>query len=496
MGAGGLAVCASPAPAAAAAGAAGEAQTPSIAALPSFVYDAHRGGSLEARENSLSGLDRVLASGAVEVLDLDTQELRDGTVVLMHDSTVDRTTSSTGAVSRYTSATWGDVRLDTGAWLRPAPAPEPAPTLDAALARYGGRVVMTVEAKNPASVPVIAAMLRRRKLTESVYVNTNSPEVARAIHATGLHAHLWRSAGQMRADVPARWAPYVDLLDVDVLGTDAQIRAAVQSGIPRVWAHTLTSRPQRDRIRRLGVGGVITDDPSYLLGRTSRYPASPTVVAVRRPPTTVQVGDLSSVVLGVSATSSNPIAGAAVTGLGRGVTGRARTGRRALVLPLSTAGAPAGRQLLRIAVLAGHDAEGRTWPAAATSTPITLAPEDLALSTAVTSGSSRAVSVRVDTRDSASGAYAGPRKEHGALRTVLGLGRATIALSVHAGTSASGRTLTTMSRPGLDTGIAGNGDGHLTFTWRAPGPGRYTVVARQTGPSYTHVQASAPFTVR
>ena len=53
-----------------------------------------------------------------------------------------------------------------------------------------------------------------------------------------------------------------------------------------------------------------------------------------------------------------------------------------------------------------------------------------------------------------------------------------------------------MSRPGLDTGIPGDGDGHLTFTWRAPGPGRYTVVARQTGPAYTHVQASTALTVR
>ena len=97
---------------------------------------------------------------------------------------------------------------------------------------------MTVEAKNAASVPAITAMLQRRGLTESVYVNTNSPEVAQAIHAAGLHAHLYRTTAQMRTDVPSRWAGFVDLLDVDVHGTDDQLRAAAALGIShRLGAH-------------------------------------------------------------------------------------------------------------------------------------------------------------------------------------------------------------------------------------------------------------------
>ena len=105
------------------------------------------------------------------------------------------------------------------------------------------------------------------------------------------------------------------------------------------------------------------------------------------------------------------------------------------------------------------------------------------------------MTVRVDTRDSASGAYTGPRKESGAQRTVLGLSRARIRLTIHDG-SATGPVRFTQTRTALDTGIPGNGDGHLTTTWKAPRPGRYTIVASQTGSSYAPVSSRTTITVR
>ena len=61
----------------------------------------------------------------------------------------------------------------------------------------------------------------------------NSPEVARTVHAAGLFTHLWRSAAQMRTDVPARWASYVDLLDVDVLPEEVRLRKSNQRELVR-----------------------------------------------------------------------------------------------------------------------------------------------------------------------------------------------------------------------------------------------------------------------
>lgn len=224
-----------------------------------MVLDAHRCGAGEERENSISGAERVLATGTVHVLDVDSRPLADGTPVLMHDLDVARTTDHEGRVSDYTPETWRDVMLDTGDGQ-----PEPAPTFEAFLDAVAGRAVITVEAKDPAGVPRLAAIIRDRRLERSVMINTNDPAVAMGIHKLGLLTHLWRSGRQMAHDDPRAWARYVDLLDVDVNATDGQILEAAESGIGRVWAHSVVTAEQRDRVLRLGVTGIITDYPLTL----------------------------------------------------------------------------------------------------------------------------------------------------------------------------------------------------------------------------------------
>jgi glycerophosphoryl diester phosphodiesterase len=234
--------------------------------LPSVFYSAHRGGAGEAPENTLEAL-RASARWA-DVLDLDTQVLGDGTPVLMHDVTVDRTTSSTGPVTEYGAAQWELLRCDPAAWFASGAPTLVVPTVEQALDAFGGRRVLTAEAKNAAGVPELARLIRDRSLVESVLINTNDPDVVGAIRAEGCRAHLWRSAAQMAGDDPAAFvAVGADVLDVDIAAPDTLIRAAVAAAPPLgVWAHTLTRRSQRDRAVGLGVRGIVTDYPGYVTG--------------------------------------------------------------------------------------------------------------------------------------------------------------------------------------------------------------------------------------
>ncbi|GGT25938.1 glycerophosphodiester phosphodiesterase [Streptomyces purpureus] len=235
-----------------------------IDTLPRLVYTAHRGGALESPENSMSGLTAAYRGGAASVLDVDVRMLRDGTLVAMHDSTLDRTTFSRGPVRELDARQWREVRLRG---TRPAERP---PTLAEVLDRFGGRVVLMLEAKDPRSLERLAAMVHGRGLTASVLVNSRHPEVARAAHALGLRAQLWRSARQLRTDDPSRWRTYVDVLDVDHRARDEDLRRAVRSGIARVWAHTVNTEQDRDRALRLGCDGIITDAPRRLTGAGGR----------------------------------------------------------------------------------------------------------------------------------------------------------------------------------------------------------------------------------
>lgn len=63
---------------------------------------AHRGGALEFPENTLHAYRQSLAVADSHMLEMDIYETADGELVVIHDSTVDRTTNGQGNVSDYT----------------------------------------------------------------------------------------------------------------------------------------------------------------------------------------------------------------------------------------------------------------------------------------------------------------------------------------------------------------------------------------------------------
>lgn len=93
---------------------------------------AHRGAGKLAPENTLAAF-RHGASFGYRMFEFDVKLSADGKPVLMHDATLDRTTSGSGRVD---ALTLGELAaLDAGSWHSPAYAGEPVPTL-AAVARY------------------------------------------------------------------------------------------------------------------------------------------------------------------------------------------------------------------------------------------------------------------------------------------------------------------------------------------------------------------------
>ncbi|MDB8552151.1 glycerophosphodiester phosphodiesterase [Turicibacter sanguinis] len=83
------------------------AQLSKVATLSSFLsnpstgFVAHRGSHILAPENTLKSIQLAGILG-YEMIEIDVERTRDGVLILMHDSTVDRTTNGTGAVSNFT----------------------------------------------------------------------------------------------------------------------------------------------------------------------------------------------------------------------------------------------------------------------------------------------------------------------------------------------------------------------------------------------------------
>ena len=95
---------------------------------------AHRGASGQglAPENTLAAFEKAVQLG-VDMLEIDVHATRDGQVVVLHDTTLDRTTDGTGIVAELSSA---DVRqADAGSWFAADFTGERVPLLEEVLDR-------------------------------------------------------------------------------------------------------------------------------------------------------------------------------------------------------------------------------------------------------------------------------------------------------------------------------------------------------------------------
>jgi glycerophosphoryl diester phosphodiesterase len=86
---------------------------------------AHRGGGTLAPENTLAGL-RMAAEFGYRGVEFDVMLSGDGTPVLIHDETLERTTSGHGRVAETSDAELA--RLDAGSWHGAQFAGEPLPS--------------------------------------------------------------------------------------------------------------------------------------------------------------------------------------------------------------------------------------------------------------------------------------------------------------------------------------------------------------------------------
>lgn len=107
----------------------------------SVLVVAHRGDWRYAPENSIAAIEHSIAVG-VDVVELDLQLTKDSVLILMHDSSLDRTTTGKGKVKDWTLDSIRTLRLKNGAGLRTM---HTVPTLEEALAVTKGKVLVNLD---------------------------------------------------------------------------------------------------------------------------------------------------------------------------------------------------------------------------------------------------------------------------------------------------------------------------------------------------------------
>lgn len=102
---------------------------------------AHRGDWRYAPENSLAAIEHATAVGA-DIVEVDLQLTRDSVLILMHDATLNRTTTGKGRVDEWTLDSIRTLRLRSGCGIATR---EAVPTLEEALLAVKDRVLLNLD---------------------------------------------------------------------------------------------------------------------------------------------------------------------------------------------------------------------------------------------------------------------------------------------------------------------------------------------------------------
>ena len=102
---------------------------------------AHRGDWRYAPENSIAAIEHSIAIG-VDVVEVDLQLTRDSVLILMHDATLNRTTTGKGRISEWPLDSIKTLRLKSGCGIKTK---ETVPTLEEALLAAKGKVLINLD---------------------------------------------------------------------------------------------------------------------------------------------------------------------------------------------------------------------------------------------------------------------------------------------------------------------------------------------------------------
>lgn len=241
---------------------------------------AHRGSSGAAPENTLAAI-RLAIDQRSDVVENDIQRTADGELVIMHDTTLARTTDVEQVFPARAPWNVGDFtlaeikQLDAGSWFAPEFTGERVPTLAEWVNAVGGRAGMLLEPKAPELYPGIEVDLDKE--LRSLPAFNRALRADRVVVQSFNHAWL-RTYKDMAPDVPvgllfgskpteadiasaATWAQQVNpALGVIDEATVDQVHAR------GLEIHVWTVNAGQDMRRAIGwdVDGIITNYPQVL----------------------------------------------------------------------------------------------------------------------------------------------------------------------------------------------------------------------------------------
>ena len=230
---------------------------------------AHRGISAKAPENTLAAFQLAVNTPGIDMVELDVRLSRDEQVIVLHDRTLQRTTTGNGAARAYMLDELK--QFDAGSWFHPRFAAERIPALREVLELVHDRCWVDIEIKSDLFHREPEGLLERRVIetvkecgvTDRVMYSSFDHHLIASLKRmepnaiTAVIYRIYRDFGRMPSKLLRRADATVFVCAKHDL-TRPMVRDAREHGIP-MYVYTLNSVADVQKILSVGVQGIVSD---------------------------------------------------------------------------------------------------------------------------------------------------------------------------------------------------------------------------------------------
>jgi len=227
---------------------------------------AHRGASGTHPENTMAAFRAAWEKG-VFAFEFDVQRAKDGTLVVVHDDTLDRTAGDSRAVRDLTAAQLK--ALDAGAWFDSAFRGERIPTLEELAAAAPSCCELQLEIKQADPVyagierDVLAFLDARPGLKARTAVSSFHHETLKALRALDPKVRIGLLPGKLPLEpsfaLAAELAAESVHVNLERLTPEWSARAK-EAGL-KLYVYTIVKPAQAARAAALGADGIFSNFP-------------------------------------------------------------------------------------------------------------------------------------------------------------------------------------------------------------------------------------------
>ncbi|MCC5814348.1 MAG: hypothetical protein JJT78_06295 [Leptospira sp.] len=245
----------------------------------------HRGARIGFSENSREAFDH--ASKVADGFELDTQLSKDGIPIVLHDATLDRTTSGQGRVEKYTWDELKKITLENGEFLS---------SLEEILEKFAGSCIINVEIKkestalatkksarevcriiqkyshkNPEKFPIIISSFSPLSL---YYCNKFQPNIPRAqliADPDTSHVRGWKKIF-LSSWIPAiAWQAIAFVWEKTIPLKKTMLVSKAHFLGKKCWVYTSNTEQEWKELISAGIDGIIADNPKFLKEFTCQF---------------------------------------------------------------------------------------------------------------------------------------------------------------------------------------------------------------------------------